>query len=237
MFATQGLPAESGDATGAFDPWPSELGVEISVLIVDDHRSFADLLAAALRSTPGIRVVATAYSIETAVRAAETTRPDIVVMDIDLGGQDGLHATRLIRAEEPGVLVVVVSAHTDPTWIARAAGAGANGYAPKSGPLDELLTVLRHARLGKFFVARSLIRSPAAEAPAQDHVHLTPRESEVLALLADGAGPAEIARILGISLHTCRDHVKALYAKLDARSQLEVLAKARRSGLFTDGDE
>ncbi len=207
-----------------------------TILIVDDHRAFADALAISLRGLPDMAVVGTATTAESAVAEAARLRPDLIVLDIRLGADDGLSVARRIRTAMPAILIVAVSAWDDWAWVARAASAGVNGYAPKSGSLRELLLVLRSVRSESFLAAPSLRQHPSGTA-ADDAVvaRLTARESEVLALLDNGVSPAQIARILNISVNTCRGHVKAIYAKLGVGSQLEALATARRYGLVSHG--
>ncbi|MBN9610385.1 MAG: hypothetical protein BGO26_08075 [Actinobacteria bacterium 69-20] len=207
-----------------------------TILIVDDHRAFADALAMSLRGQPGFVVAGTASTAESALAEAIRLRPDLIVLDIRLGADDGLAVARRIRAEMPAVLIVAVSACDDWAWVARAASAGVNGYAPKSGSLRELVLVLRSVRPESFLAAPSLRQHTSGTTPDDAVVtRLTSRESEVLALLDNGVSPAQIARILNISVNTCRGHVKAIYAKLGVGSQLEALATARRYGLVNHG--
>lgn len=207
-------------------------------MIVDDHHMFADLLAMALDNETDFEIVGNAACADTAVETAARTRPDMVVMDIQLGGQDGLEATRRIRALHRDTVVVVISAHRDPSWIAKAASAGASAFAPKSGSLSEILSILRRARNGAMLVAPSLFRAPANNVAREPNESLEPvgtltfRERDVLALMGKGAAPVQIARVLDISVHTCRGYVKSIHAKLGARSQLEAVIKAQWLGLL-----
>lgn len=216
----------------------TDIQIDRTVLIVDDHQSFAESLAISLESRPGFSVVAVANFAEAAVDAAVRNTPDEIVLDIRLGLDDGLAVARRIRAILPDVLIIVISACDDWNWIARAASAGANGYVAKSGSLSELVGVLRAARLGAFLIAPSLrqrSRPPTGDDPVR--VLLTARETEVLALLDNGVGPKQIARVMNISVNTCRGYVKSMYAKLGVGSQLEALAAARRYSLINHGSE
>ncbi len=210
-----------------------------TVLIVDDHQAFAESLAISLESRPGFVVVGMAGFAEAAVDAAMRDLPDEILLDIRLGLDDGLAVARRIRELLPDVLIIVISACDDWAWIARAASAGANGYVAKSGSLNELVGVLRAARLGAFLIARSLRgRSRRRTSPGDPvPVLLTGRETEVLALLDKGVGPKQIARVMNISVNTCRGYVKSMYAKLGVGSQLEALAAARRYSLIDHGSE
>jgi DNA-binding NarL/FixJ family response regulator len=227
----------SGTAT-AFIATPINTEKVTSVLIVDDHSTFAELLALALNSQADFECIATAATAEEAVATSLRTRPDLVVMDIQLGRDSGLEAARRIRAVAPDVVIVVVSAHRDPTWVVRAAQAGASAFAPKTGSLSEMLSVLRGARNGGMLIAPSLFNAAAAAIPDSGGLveKLTGREQEVLTLMGRGMGVSAIARVLSLSVHTCRGYVKSIHAKLDVRSQLEAVIKAQRLGLIEATD-
>jgi DNA-binding NarL/FixJ family response regulator len=210
------------------------------VLVVDDHRTFAELLCGALGSA-GMQPVGTAHSAAQAVSMAEQLRPDVVVMDIEMPRQDGLAATRRIREICPEAVVAVVTAHRDPEWVMRAAQAGASAFVPKDGSLTEMLDVLRNVHAGQMLVAPSAFGhsgggAGAAPSPRTHVPQLTRREQEVLDYLGQGMQVKGIARVLGITLETCRGYVKSLHAKLGARSQLEAVVKAQRLGLLDRQD-
>jgi DNA-binding NarL/FixJ family response regulator len=202
---------------------------ETTVLIIDDHRLYADLLSAALDAVPGIRCVGTASSAAEGLKRVGELRPSVVVMDIQMSGMDGLTATRRIREESPLTAVAVVSAHQDGEWMARAAQAGAAAFIPKGGPLAEMITMLREAKPGRMAVAASLLRTTAAPLTAGQNVHenLTERELEVLGYIGQGLQAKSIAKVMGISLHTCRGYIKTIYVKLRVSSRIEALNQAR----------
>jgi DNA-binding NarL/FixJ family response regulator len=204
------------------------------VLIVDDHQTFAELLALALGSQPDFYCAGTAATGAEAVEMALRLKPDMVVMDIQLARENGLDVTRRIRAAVPDTIVVVVSAHRDADWLVRAAQAGASAFIPKSGSLDEMLSVLREARQGAMLVSASMFGPTPAPPPMVDPgvASLTVREGEVLTLMGKGVAPVGIARMLGISVNTCRGYVKSIHLKLGVRSQLEAVVKAQRLGII-----
>jgi DNA-binding NarL/FixJ family response regulator len=205
------------------------------ILIVDDHLSFADLLSAALESVAGMTCVGTASTAAEAIIRADQLRPDIVIMDIQMPRQDGLLATRRIREALPDIIIVVVTAYRDPTWISRAAQAGASGFIPKNGSLTEMISVLRRVRAGQMLVAPSAFRGESALMPKpvlEVRPVLTARELEVLTYLGQGMATAGIARVMGISLHTCRGYMKSLHCKLGVSTQLEAVIKAKSLGLI-----
>ncbi len=211
----------------------------LKVMVVDDHQTFADLLSLALSSEPDLQCIGTAGSAAEAVAMAAELRPDVVVMDIEMPRTDGLAATRRLREVVPDLVIVVVTAHRDPQWVLRATQAGASAFVPKNGSLPEMLDVLRRARNGGMLVAASAFGS-AITAPeralAAPRVELTQRERDVLQCLNRGMAPKAIARVLGISLHTCRGYVKSLLSKLGVSSQLEAVVTAQRLGLVDRSD-
>lgn len=207
----------------------------IDVLVVDDHRTFAELMSRTLALESDIRCVGTPETPEAALAAAATSPPDVVVVDIEMPHLDGLELTRRLRALCPATVVVVVTAHQDPSWLVKATQAGASAFVPKNGSLDELLEAIRHARQGGMMVAASAFAAdrPHPE-PHRPEVRLTAREQDVLTSLGRGLAPREIAQVLGISVNTCRGYVKNLLAKLEVNSQLEAVLRAQRLGLLPE---
>ena len=208
--------------------------VESSVLVVDDHRSFAEMLSVALDGVPGLRCVGTAQSAAEGVALARRLRPDIVVMDIQMPREDGLSATARIREAAPDAVVAVVTAHTSPEWVSRAAQAGASAFVPKNGSLQEMIAILTSVQRGQMVVAPSTFTAPQAPASREKRPDLSQREVDVLRLLARGTPVKEMAPALGITVNTCRGYIKAVRQKLDAASQLEAVLKARQLGLIDE---
>jgi len=212
----------------------------VRVLVVDDHQTFAELLSGALAAS-GMAAVGIARTASEAVAMVQELQPDIVVMDIEMPNQDGLSATRRIKDVSPRTIVAVVTAHRDPEWVVRAAQAGASAFIPKDGSLTEMLEVLGRVQAGQMLVAPSTFASGPtsgkAPAAAEARPKLTRREQEVLDCLGRGMQVKMIARVLGITLETCRGYVKSLHAKLGARSQLEAVVKAQQVGLLGNLDD
>jgi DNA-binding NarL/FixJ family response regulator len=215
---------------------PDSLGrATTTILVVDDHKSFADLLSAALDTIPGMTCVGTASTASEGIAKAAELRPCIVIMDIQMPRQDGLEATRKIREVAPDSLIAVVTAHRDQSWIARAAQAGASAFIPKNGSLTEMIDILQRVCIGQMLVAPSAFSSgPALTPRPADEVRpvLTQRELEVLNYLGQGMPAKGIARVLGISLHTCRGYMKSLHSKLGVGTQLAAVLRARALGLI-----
>lgn len=207
---------------------------EMTILVVDDHRSFAELLSAALNTVTGMRCIGTASSAAEGVAIALKLKPSVVVMDIEMPHQGGLEATRLIRKGAPDTIVAVVTAHRDPEWVSRAAQAGASAFIPKDGSLSDMISVLMRVRSGQMLLAPSTFSSlvPRKEIPSGPGLPaLTQRELEVLTCLSQGMQAKGIGRALGITLHTCRGYIKAIHLKLGVTSQLEAVIKAQKLGL------
>jgi DNA-binding NarL/FixJ family response regulator len=208
-----------------------------SILVVDDHRVFADLLAFALEGQPDLRCVGTAHSVEEGLALADRLRPDVVVMDVRLGEGDGIAASAELTRTHPDIRVVVLTAHATQSLLEDAAAAGACCLLPKDGSLDDMLTALRAARRDGFVVHPALLRTLMVSRyePRTQRPDLTRREQDVLQMLAQGRDVRSTARALGISVATCRGYVRSLLVKLNAHSQLEAVALAKKGGLI-DGE-
>jgi DNA-binding NarL/FixJ family response regulator len=207
---------------------------ETTVLIVDDHRIFAELLSATLETVPGIRCVGTAGSAAEGIQRAAELCPSVVVMDIQMLGMDGLVATRRLREDSPGTAVAVVTAHQGGEWLARAAQAGASAFIPKAGSLAEMVTMLKEAAPGRMKVAASLTRTRSVT-PTPGHgfdQQLTVGELETLGYIGCGLPTKSIAKVMGTSVHTCHSHIKSLYDKLRVSNRIEALNRARQLQLL-----
>jgi DNA-binding NarL/FixJ family response regulator len=214
-----------------------EESTETRVLVIDDHQTFAELLAGALDREPDLLSIGHATTAREGIALCERLQPDVVVMDVQLPDLDGFAATRKIVAASPEVRVVVLTAHATAEFVAKAAEAGACGFMPKDGALAIMLDTLRSCRRGSLSVHPALITrltaSPEPPASAASSLPpLTDREREVLQCMGNGQDVRAIARQLNISVHTCRGYVKALLAKLGAHSQLEAVVIAAKAGIL-----
>jgi DNA-binding NarL/FixJ family response regulator len=217
------------------DPAHAEQGADdLTVVVVDDHATFADLLALGLRHEPGLTCGGTATSVEKARVMVDEVRPDVVVMDVEIGEDDGIEATAELVQRYPGLRVVVLTARTDTALIQRAADAGACCLLPKNGSLIEVLHGLRTARQGELSVAPAMLKQlmSGQRQPQALAISLTEREREVLRCLSEGLDVRRTASRLHISVATSRGHVRRILAKLGAHSQLEAVAIATRLGLL-----
>lgn len=209
------------------------------VLVVDDHQTVAELLAIALRYETDIECVGRAATAAEGIALAEQYQPDVVLMDLSLPDMDGLQATAMIKDAHPEMRIILLTAATDPRLVAKAAGAGACAFVPKSAGLEVLLEAIRGARHGAMVVDPAVLTAladlatrPVRRDQQRQVGSLTGREQDVLGLLGTGLDVRRVAQRLNISLNTCRGHVKSVLAKLGCHSQLEAVVVATRLGLL-----
>ncbi len=214
----------------------------ISILLADDHAIFRYGLRAMLGSTPEFEVVGEAATGEEAVARAAELRPDVVFMDIQMPGLNGIEATRRILESDPRVGVVVLTMFDDDDSVFAAMRAGARGYILKGADGDEVLRVARavasgEAHFGPGIAQRltSFFSAPKPAALSEVFPELTTREREVLDLIARGRGNAEIARRLFLSPKTIRNHISNIFAKLQVADRAQAIVRAREAGLGRDG--
>ena len=208
----------------------------VRVLIVDDHEVLAASLAQALDAEPDLRVVGLAGTIEAAAALITSTAPDVLLLDHRLPDGDGVSAIPRLRALRTRMAVVVLTASTAEHVLVSAIEAGASGFVSKTRGLPELTSAVRAAAAGEAVVSPEMLSRllPRLQRNRHGtgHASLTEREREVLALVAEGLTNASIADRLVVSVHTVRNHVANLSAKLGASSKLEALSIAVREGLL-----
>ena len=218
-----------------------DMAQPITVLIVEDHRLMVEGLASLLGEVAELRVVGTAGSVKEAIEAAQTLRPQVVLMDFRLPDGDGPEATERIRHDHPEVAVLFLSADVSDDAMMRAIDAGACGYISKVASAEELTNAIRRAGEGEFLLpaatmSRLLARQREARkteaAKERLSEDLTAREREVLNMMASGLDNYAIADKLGIGYGTVRSHVRGVLEKLGARSRLQAVAVARETGLI-----
>lgn len=209
-----------------------------TVLVVDDHRTFAELLSRALDAEPDLECVGHAADSSEALAAVPRLLPDVVLMDLKLPDRDGISTTAMLTRDYPDLKVLILTAHASHADVVRAGAAGAAGFLAKDGFLSEVLQALRTARRGSLILPEGLLTGIAPrdrDGRTGQEWGLTPRELEVLQLLGTGRDPRAIAKELGVSLYTCRGYVKGILAKMGVHSQLEAVVLAARSGLIQVG--
>ncbi|MHB8512485.1 MAG: response regulator [Actinomycetota bacterium] len=208
------------------------------VVVIDDHRSFAEAVQIALAIEEDLEPAGVAGSMKTGLDLVSETEPDVVLVDIHLPDGSGIEATRAIKARKPDTRVVVITGDVTPSLMAEAAKAGACGFLIKTAPISEVVGSIRTARDGGLMIEPDTLASildqlaHSEKVSSNPHVRLTEREIQVLSLLAQGRDPSSIARTIGVTLHTARSHVKSILAKLNVHSQLEAVVKAARLGII-----
>lgn len=205
------------------------------VVVVDDQRTFSELLALALDVQDDLECVGVALTKADALALVAEERPDVVLMDIQLPDGCGIEATRELKELHPDCDVLILTGRPDASLLARAADAGASGFLVKDHPLEVILTNLRRPGENTMRVEPATLAhllQADDRAAGEPRVSLTQRELTVLGLLGEGIAPKQVAYRLGISLHTARGYVKSILRKLDSHSVLEAVVTAQRLGLL-----
>ena len=208
------------------------------ILLVEDHIVVRQGLKALLSGESDIEVVGEADNGREALQRVSDLQPDLVLMDISMPGLNGIEATRQICQNHPGVEVVILSMHSNEEYVFQVLRAGASGYVLKQSDSSEVLTAIRAALAGGSFLS-----PPISRAVIDDYIHraeargrsdtldlLTPREREVLQLLAEGLSNQEIADQLSISVKTVETHRGNMMKKLSVESKTELVKYALRKG-------
>ena len=212
----------------------------IRVLIADDQRVVRDGLTMIVGLIEGVDVVATASDGIEAVRGAERERPDVVLMDLRMPGLDGAGATRQIRAALPDTQVLVLTTYADDRSLFPALQAGARGYLTKDAGAEEIEQAIRALAAGRTHldptIQQRLVAAVLEAQPSHGQVptlpdDLTPRETEVLKLIAAGLSNAEIAAALVVSNATVKTHVNRIFSKTGARDRAQAVHYAYRHGM------
>jgi NarL family two-component system response regulator YdfI len=207
----------------------------IRILIADDHLVVREGLRAILEAAPDLTPVGEAADGAEAVRLAGELAPDVVLMDLRMPNVDGIEAIGQIKARHPEVEVVILTTYDDDEYIVRGLRAGARGYLLKDAGRKVLFEVIRAAARGESLLPSSVVEKVLAHLAEPRPVQgggLSERESEVLALLAEGAANKEIAARLHITERTVKAHVTGIFNKLGVNSRAEAVAVALRSGLL-----
>lgn len=216
---------------------------EIRVLVADDQQLVREGLRVLLDLIPDIRVVGEAANGVAAAEQAQRIRPDVVLMDVRMPRLDGVAATRKVREMCPDVQVIILTTFDDDECVFEGLRAGAAGYLLKDVPSEQLAEAIRAAARGEAFIHPSVTRKVVAEfarMAEREHVRreqplpepLSPREMEVLVLLAEGLSNQEIAERLTIARGTAKNHVSNILSKLGARDRTQAILRAQEIGLL-----
>lgn len=217
----------------------------VRVLIVDDHEVFADALAVCLGDYEGLQVVGGATSSDEALAAVATVDCDVIVLDLDLAGEDGLVVAAAALDRNPDVGIVVATGLDDGDRVIEAVRMGVRGWLSKTSTAEVLVEVIRGVAAGETRIPAEMLAgalvsltqgSRAALDNVQDIEELTSRERQVLACLVDGLSRTEIGELLHVSPNTVRTHVQSILHKLKVHSALAAVAIARRAGMQGDLD-
>jgi DNA-binding NarL/FixJ family response regulator len=205
----------------------------ITVSLVDDELDLREHIAGFVGAAPGFRCVSTYASAEEALRHLPKDKPDVVLMDINLGGLSGIECVRQLKPLAPATQIVMLTVFDDTEKIFSALAAGASGYLLKRLAPAKLLEAIREVHEGgspmSAPIARKLVQSlQSTPARGDENADLSPREREVLHGLAEGQAYKQIADKLGVSIHTVRNYIRRIYEKLHVRSRTEAVAKFLR---------
>ncbi len=210
----------------------------VRIVIADDHRIVREGLRHLLEKRTDFKVVAEAPDGESAVRLAKELSPDVVILDISMPGLNGIEATRRILAERPGVRVLALSMHSDRRFVIETLKAGASGYVLKDSAFDELARAIEVVMARGAFLSPAItgmvVRDYVAQAGCDDAAAfsvLTPREREVLQLMAEGQSTKAIAARLAVSVKTVETYRQQVMEKLNLHSIAELTKYAIREGL------
>ena len=212
--------------------------MSIKIVLADDHQVLREGICSLLEKQGNMEVVAQADDGRTAVRLVRDLQPDIIIMDIAMPDLNGIEATRQIRAESPDVKVIALSMHSDRRFVAEMLKAGASGYLLKNSAFQQLTNSIRTVMEGRNYLCPEI-----GEIVINDYIKklsanetsavspLTPREREVLQLIAEGNSTKEIASNLSVSIKTADTHRQQIMKKLNCRSVAELTKYAIREGL------
>lgn len=211
---------------------------KIKVLVVDDHAIMRDGIRALLSLDNDIEIVGEAGDGREAIKKAEELSPDVIIMDVAMPDMDGLEATRRILKQNPNARIIILSQYDDREYVLSAIKAGSAGYVPKRALGSELVSAIRTVHRGDSFLypsaASALIKGFREQAQSGDAFDsLTPREREILKLIAEGHTGKEIASKLFISMKTVMGHRAKIMEKLGLRNRTELIKYAMRKGLLS----
>ena len=216
------------------------------IVVVDDHPLFRSALGRMLDAHPDLEVVGEAADGQEAAELCHRLQPALVLMDVWMPTMDGLEATRAIKAELPRTIVLVLTAMEEPNYLSEALKAGAAGYVLKSAPVAEIIAAVRKVLIGESpldqEIATRLLMRLAREAPKEEDAQeetslpgsLSPRETEVLRLTAQGRTNQQIAGALLISVSTVKKHVQSIISKLGVSDRTQAAVRAVELGVLAE---
>lgn len=213
----------------------------IRIILADDHAVIRSGLRLVLEQHADFRVVGEASDGRAAVNLAEAVKPDVAVLDITMPGLNGIEAAHQISTKQPGVATIILSMHADESFVLRALKAGAKGYLLKESAEADLINAVRVVSEGKSFfspaVSRMLVEDYVRQLQDKDiedsYELLTPREREILQLVAEGKSNKDVANLLNLSLYTVETHRSNILSKLNLHTVPELILYAVRKGVIS----
>ena len=204
----------------------------IRIILVDDQNIIREGLGSLLQAKTDLEVVGEAGNGQEAVQLALKLQPDVVLMDVRMPVMDGVAATRLLQAQAPDIKILILTTFDDDEYITKAMAYGAKGYLLKDTPSEELATAIRSIHKGYTQIGPGLFDklmvSNSHPSPPPELAELTPREREVLSLIAQGYNNREIAQTLFISERTVKNHVNSILHRLNLRDRTQAAIWANR---------
>ena len=206
----------------------------MKILIVDDHKVVRDGIRFMLSDEPGIEILGEADSAEAMFGIIDSEPVDIVLLDIRMGGMTGLDALKRMVSDCPQVKVLMLSMHDQPGYVRRAVELGASGYLLKSAGRDEILAAISAISVGERYIQSVLMEPLLADVTGVwgQSGRLSPREQQVLQLIANGSENKQIARELGLSEATVKTYIRGVFERLDVSSRAEAVAVGIRMGVI-----
>jgi DNA-binding NarL/FixJ family response regulator len=207
--------------------------MSIRIEIAEDQRLIRELLAGVLAREADFQIVAEATNGREAIALAQSTRPDILVLDVSLPDMDGMEVARTLRKAQPKLVILALSIHEEPYFVQEMLRAGADGYVVKSAAVKELVQAIRSANQGSMYLSPAVTRHAVGKGLAvlSGAARLSARERQVLVLIANGKTSAEIATKLSISAGTVEAHRRNIMTKLGLHTIAELTKYAVREGL------
>ncbi len=214
---------------------------QIRILLADDHTIMRNGLRLLLERQPGFQVIGEAADGRETVEMTETLRPDVVVLDVAMPNLNGIEAARQIAAKLPGIAVVILSMHSDESYVLRALKAGARAYLLKDSAESDLIAAIKAVTEGKAFFSPAIskmllddyVRRLQQRGVDDSYELLTTREREILQLLAEGKSNKDVANLLSLSLYTVETHRGNIMQKLNLHSVPELILYAVRKGVIS----
>jgi len=203
-----------------------------TLVIIDDHEALREGLAVLLRQG-GMEVVAAAANVAAGLDVVDDTHPDVAIVDIQLPDGNGIDLTRRLLERSPDLGVILYTGDSDFDLLYDGLDSGARGYALKAGSIDELLSAVEQVAAGGTYVDPRLDRVLLSEGATSRLPGLTPREREIMHLMAEGGTAQDVGDALGVSVETVRTHVRNVIRKLQARNRVHAIAIALQRGDIT----